>query len=207
MEHYREFTRKRIHEEQVRESEENYIYYEDQLFLPKEYAAVYNDTLEELECKETIAQSVCEQIVEIRAYFQDMNAFFDFHQCFYFEDREGYSRFKLHQKYEMAQDYKEGEVPKLNYPLILLSAINGNGFIGCFCEVFKVSKRFSKIRVLNLRGCDERIVSKRKLKGILEACDQIAHLNLNFMKEAVDQEILFLIAEKFRGTLISLEVR
>ena len=107
----------------------------------------------------------------------------------------------------MAQDYKEGDVPKLEYPLILLSAVNASGFIGCFTEIFTVSKRFSKIRVLNLRGCDEKIVSKAKLKGILQQCDQIAHLNLNFMKEAVDQEILFLIAERFQGTLISLELR
>ena len=42
---------------------------------------------------------------------------------------------------------------------------------------------------------------------ILQSCDQVAHLNLSYMNECVDQEVLFLIGEKFQKTLISLELR
>jgi hypothetical protein len=41
----------------------------------------------------------------------------------------------------------------------------------------------------------------------LKACEQIAHLDLSFMKDTVDKEVLFLIGEKFQSSLVSLELR
>lgn len=87
--------------------------------------------------------------------------------------------------------------PRLEHPLVLLTAICANSFVNCFCEIFSLSRKFTKIRVLNLRGLDSKIVSKTKLIRILNNCDQIAHLNLNFMMDQVDEEILFLIGDQF----------
>ena len=50
-------------------------------------------------------------------------------------------------------------------------------------------------------------VSKQKLIRILQACDQISHLNLCFLKDTVDEEVLFMIGEKYQKSLISLELR
>ena len=86
---------------------------------------------------------------------------------------------------------------RLNFPLILLSTVCADSFIGCFSEVFTLSLKLSKIRCLNLRGISSNIISKQKLIRILSICDQIAHLNLNFMAEQVDEDALFLIGSRF----------
>lgn len=116
-------------------------------------------------------------------------------------------QFKLHQRYVQCADFIDNNVPQLPIPPILLSTVNANAFIGCFCEVFQLSQKFSKIRVLNLRGCDNQTVSKQKLNRILNACDQIAHLNLSFMIQQVDEDILCTVGERFQKTLISLQIR
>jgi hypothetical protein len=92
---------------------------------------------------------------------------FYFHQCFYyvtFKDLSGpkSGHFKLHQTYVQAEDQHKSnvEIPKLKYPLILLSTINATAFIGAFCGIFELSKKFSQIRIMNLRGCDGQMVSK-----------------------------------------------
>jgi len=136
---------------------------------------------------------------------------FDFHSCFYyaeFKDLDGdqsNGRFMLHDFFIQAKDFSN-DVPVLKYPLILLHTINASIFLNCFCEVFQLSQRFSKIQHLNLRGCDSQTVSKQKLMRILKSCDQIQHLNLSFMA-AVDDEVVSKIGEVFQPTLISLELR
>lgn len=97
--------------------------------------------------------------------------------------------FKLHQSYIQSEDFvaNSEQEPRLMHPLVILTAINANSFVNCFCEIFALSRKFTKIRVLNLRGLDSKIVSKSKLIRILSNCDQIAHLNLNFMMDQVDE--------------------
>ena len=66
----------------------------------------------------------------------------DFHQGFHYgfqKELNGGSRgnFKLRERYARAEDWMPGDsIPKLQFPLILLSTINASGFIGCFCEIF-----------------------------------------------------------------------
>jgi hypothetical protein len=59
--------------------------------------------------------------------------------------------FKYHKFYAQAEDFNEqvnnrGAIPKLSFPIILFSTINARAFIGCFCEIFELSNRFTYIR-------------------------------------------------------------
>ena len=94
-----------------------------------------------------------EQIQELRQLFTEVLKYFDFHQCFHYAyygmkeiDGSDKARFKLHQIYEMGQDYDKEDgvqVPKIQFAFILLSTICANAFIGCFTEIFCLSARFS----------------------------------------------------------------
>lgn len=137
---------------------------------------------------------------------------FDFHSCFNYAkykelQKESRGQFQLHQKYAQADDNQSGDQPPvLAFPLALLTTVRADAFIGCFCEIFQHSKRFAGIQRLSLRGCDE-LVSKQKLIRILRACQQITELDLSFMKRQVDQEVLFMIGDKYSLTLEVLELR
>ena len=50
-------------------------------------------------------------------------------------------------------------------------------------------------------------MSKTKLLRILKNCDRIAHLNLSFLSEQVDEDVLAAIGQNYQSSIISLELR
>jgi len=54
-----------------------------------------------------------------------------------------------------------------------------DSFINVLSEAFALSKGFSKIKNLNLRGY--RSISKEELLTIINSCDSVAHINLSFL--------------------------
>ena len=63
----------------------------------------------------------------------------------------------------------------------MLQAIECEAFAEtCLSELFSLSRRFSQIRVLNLRGLIN--MSKAQLVSVISSCDAVAHLNLSFIK-------------------------
>lgn len=118
---------------------------------------------------------------------------FDFHSCFYYDAES--KEFRIHRQYLQQDDFKLVTNPpppfkgfKVNLshnnlkqrPLILFSAIEATNFALCVTEVFSLSKRFSQIKILNLRGFVT--MTKEQVLKILKNCDQVAHLNLSFVK-------------------------
>lgn len=185
----------------------------EKMILPRMYQPVYEDTSEELKCGDAVVERVNCLVQQLREIFAASSAHFDFHNCFhhakYMElEQESRGQFEPHQEYAQAEDFQSGDKPPvLEFPLILLTTIKADAFVGCFCEIFQHSQKFANIQRLDLRGCDEQTVSRQRLVRILRACHQITQLDLSFMKQQVDQEVLLIIGDQYSLTLEVLELR
>ena len=135
--------------------------------LPWQYHAIYQDSPNQLKYADQVFMDIYNTIIQIRDILEGLAQIFDFHGYFLFArymemQQQTRGQFTLHIPYPQAQDFNanEQQPPRLSFNLNLLSIIKANAFIGFFCEIFQHSMKFSNIQELDLRGCEEEVVSK-----------------------------------------------